>query len=155
MERIRCYTLFDITQTGVTNHRRVTGVTDQAGQSIDTPLGVNRSRNQQRNFETVIQLISLRTQPFELTVPINALHTDIDKLGLGNAYSGEQKVWMFDFSIEGDNIFAIGDNPTKLLDEDCKHVPMILKLTETAEISPYITVDIENRNLVFDLITHK
>ena len=154
MERIRCYTLFDITQTGVTNHRRVTGTTDRAGQSIDTPAGINRSRNQQRNFETIIQLISLRIQPFEITVPVYGIY-NMDEINLGNRYIGEQKVWTFDFSIEGNNIFGIGNNPTQLIDEDCKHVPMILNLTETADTTAYITVDDNNRNLRFDLITHK
>jgi hypothetical protein len=52
---IICYTLIDITSTGFVRKPK----TPQ-----DTKL-----RNQQRNYETFIQLISLRSQPSLITKP--------------------------------------------------------------------------------------
>ena len=62
--RYMCQTLFDITATGVTGHFKTTRVpyVDQAGQEIVDQATWNRSRNQQRNWETLTQILGLRTQ---------------------------------------------------------------------------------------------
>ena len=62
--KIRCRTLFDITATGITGHHKPSRIpfTDNSGQLILDERSWNRGRNQQRNWETLTQLISLRTQ---------------------------------------------------------------------------------------------
>jgi hypothetical protein len=74
MTKIRCRCLFDITATGVTGHFKSARVPfqDRAGKNIVNNATWNRSRNQQRNWETLTQLISLRTQVTELTDPVRA-----------------------------------------------------------------------------------
>ena len=64
MIKIKVCTLFDITTTGVTGHFKTSRIpfTDRAGHRIDTVDAWNRARNQQRNWETLTQLIQLRTQ---------------------------------------------------------------------------------------------
>lgn len=106
--KIQCQTLFDITATGITGHYRSSRVpfTDTAGQQIVDELTWNRARNQQRNWETLTQLISLRTQVYTTTPVL----TD--------------NRWSFEFTIESDSIFD-GD-PTELLKSDCQGVPMLL-----------------------------
>ena len=52
---ITCYTLFDITPTGIMNRHRP--VVDE-----EIPIWLQK-RNTQCNFDTVIQSISLRSQP--------------------------------------------------------------------------------------------
>ena len=66
-----CKTLFDITATGVTGHYKSSRVPfqDLTGTSITNEISWNRARNQQRNWETITQLISLRTQISELQTP--------------------------------------------------------------------------------------
>jgi hypothetical protein len=39
---------------------------DQAGQPIQDLAAWNRSRNQQRNWETLLQILGLRAQPMDL-----------------------------------------------------------------------------------------
>ena len=70
--KFMCQTLFDITATGVTGHFKSARLPflDHAGQTINNDISWNRSRNQQRNWETITQILSLRTQLFEITDPI-------------------------------------------------------------------------------------
>ena len=138
MEVIRIQTLIDITNSNVRRGNQ----------------GSQQELNQFRNWTTLLQSIGLRAIILYDRDP-QVETVDVSTLGFGTNYRGKQQVWTFDFSIEGNNIFAIGNNPTQLIDEDCKHVPMILNLTETADTTAYITVDDNNRNLRFDLITHK
>ena len=69
--KIICQTLFDCTYTGVTGHFRIAQIpfADRTGTVIRTEEQWYRARNQQRNWETLMQVISLRTQPLNLTIP--------------------------------------------------------------------------------------
>jgi nucleoside-diphosphate-sugar epimerase len=62
--KIYCETVFDITATGVTGHFKSSRIPfiDHAGHKITDSDSWNRARNQQRNWETLTQLIQLRTQ---------------------------------------------------------------------------------------------
>jgi len=66
--RILCRTLFDCSATGVTGHYRPSQVPfeDSAGNTIANQHDWMFARNQQRNWETLNQLISLRTQVFDV-----------------------------------------------------------------------------------------
>ena len=65
MIKIKVRTLFDITATGVTGHFK------SSRHDFDSQESWNRARNQQRNWETLVQLLNLRTQIMEITVPVN------------------------------------------------------------------------------------
>ena len=69
--QILCRTLFDITQTGTTGHFKPSHVPtrDRAGQTIIDQQTWTKSRNQQRNLETITQILQLRTQIFNPTIP--------------------------------------------------------------------------------------
>lgn len=98
--RYSCQTLFDITATGVTGHYK-----SASRLSVDE---WNHARNQQRNWETLIQIISLRTQVFELTTPVE--------------HNG---CWTFEFTVETLGVFGTDDDPTKVLRMDADGVPML------------------------------
>lgn len=121
--KIRCTTLFDITATGVTGHFRPgrTPFHDRGGKLITDIQSWNHSRNQQRNWETVTQLIGLRTQIEGLTDPVQ-----------------QHDRWTFDFESEIQEVFALDQDPLGLLKKDCEGVPMILGLEETASVSPVL-----------------
>ncbi len=132
--KIQCQTLFDITATGTTGHVKPSRMPyqDRAGTKIlDTELW-NRSRNQQRNWETVTQLISLRTQVTGLTEPVK-----------------NHQVWQFEFEVENENLFTNGMDQLAVLKQDCTGVPMLTALDESAEIGTVLTV---NTNIWFALI---
>ena len=114
--RYRLYTLIDITKTDVFSY---------------TPQQ-EKQRNQQRNWETVIQCISLRAQPIELTAHESTLE-DVANYSFGIQYSGEHRIWVCDFAIEHEGVFVAGVDKYGVLKEDFRTTPVILNLTETAK----------------------
>jgi hypothetical protein len=107
MKSFICATLVDITPTNVTR-------------------GDSLARDQQRNWETVLQVLSLKTQPIILGGP--ELLSDIDGVSkiFGEFYQTMQKVWIFKFASEQD-IYTVDQ-----LYEDFEQVPVITGLEESA-----------------------
>jgi hypothetical protein len=132
--KIYCETTFDITATGVTGRYRATRLPfkDCAGTIIETEAHWNRSRNQQRNWESITQVLGLRTQALNLTDPVR---------------NGSR--WQFDFEIEATNVYGSIEQPFELLYADCEGVPMILNLDETAVTTPLLCSHGSNQNIWF------
>ena len=67
--KIKVSTRYDCRRTGVTGHYRAGSAqfTDLAGQPVVNQPTWNRSRNQQRNLETLTQLVGMRTQLMSMT----------------------------------------------------------------------------------------
>lgn len=120
-----CKTLFDCSSTGVTGHFRIGQIPyqDRVGQQIRNVNDWNRSRNQQRNFETLLQIISLRSQPERISAP---QRTD--------------SMWSFSFEVEAESTFSLDGNadPFAALYKDCNGVPMIVGLDESQSIDPVL-----------------
>ncbi len=139
--KIQCRTLFDCSYTGTTGHFRVAEVpfVDRVGQKITDQTDWNKSRNQQRNWETLLQIIGLRTQPQDLTIPV---HRD----------GG----WEFEFKSESEGVFEIHGNPDPLagLKSDCEGVPMMLHLNKQPELAPTICVDGDGQNIWFSTVNN-
>jgi hypothetical protein len=137
--KIQCRTLFDCTYTGVTGTFRPSEIpyTDRAGQLVDSQIDWHRSRNQQRNYETLLQIFGLRTQPQEITPPICT-----------------NGVWQFEFEIESEGVFDVHESTDSLagLKLDCEGVPMMLNLTETQTTSPVLTTQGLQQNIWFSTI---
>ena len=132
--RFACTTLFDITATGITGHFKLTRIpfTDQAGHNIDSITAWNTARNQQRNWETLVQLISMRTQIFELITPAE-----------------EDKEWSFEFEVETPGIYGSDDNPVHILLSDADGIPMINHLNNKPDLAPMLVTDGPNQNIWF------
>ena len=132
--KIQCQTLFDITATGTTGHVKPNRMPyyDHAGAKISDVESWNRSRNQQRNWETVTQLISLRTQVNALTNPVKNGHD-----------------WQFEFEVENENLFTDGTDPLAVLKQDCTGVPMLTGLNESGNVGFVLEM---NTNTWFVLI---
>ena len=134
--RICVTTQFDCTATGVTGHFRPNTLpfNDSEGQLIDNEITWNRSRNQQRNWETILQIIGLYTQAQDIT-PTE--HTE----------SG----WCFEFSTDFDDVFSSQGDPLGLLKSACRGVPMFYDLDhapKTAMLDP-------GKNIEFAIVDHK
>lgn len=132
--KITCRTLFDITATGITGHHKPSRIPfeDRAGQPITDVMSWNRGRNQQRNWETLTQLIQLRTQLSELSDPVS-----------------RDGVWQFDFATEVTQVFDDGSDPLGSLKLDCAGVPMLVGLGERPGLEPSLAID---QNLWFDIV---
>ena len=114
--RHRGYTLIDITKTDVTKF---------------TPE-LERMRNKQRNWETVVQILGLRTQ----IMSINQLKTETKDLSqhvFGSDYQDKQRVWTFEFDVEFENLYLNDQDSYAILKKDFAQTPVLLGLDETAK----------------------
>ena len=136
--KVRCLTYFDITATGVKNHFKQSRIpfTDSAGNRINNADAWNRARDQQRNWETVNQLISLRALPVDITEPVKITHND-------------RSAWVFEFVIEQQGALAIDNNPIGALINDCNLIPMLTGLDETAMSDQFLSPGV---NIFFDVV---
>ena len=134
--KFACQTLFDITATGVTGHCKLTRMPfqDRAGRTIDNIESWNRSRNQQRNWETITQILSLRTQLFLLTDPIQ------DQTGTR---------WMFEFETESDGVYGPESDPVAVLRADAEGVPMLRELNNDPDIDTVLITQGPRQNIWF------
>jgi hypothetical protein len=131
-----CQTSFDITATGVTGHSKSARMpfVDRAGQHITDETSWNRSRNQQRNWETITQILSLRTQLFDLTDPIP------DQTGAR---------WMFEFETESEGIYGPVSDPVSILRSDADGVPMLRELNNDPDIENILVTKGARQNIWF------
>jgi hypothetical protein len=137
--KIRVKTYFDCTATDSTGHFRATQVPyqDAAGQEICDLDSWTRSRNQQRNWETINQLIALRAQPFDVSPP-----------------SSRNGLWSFEFFVENDLVYSESgrrDDFSALLSE-CHSVPMILGLNESLTQHDRLICQGPDQNIWFEPI---
>ena len=134
--RIRVTTQFDCTATGVTGHFRQNSLPfhDQEGQHIQDQMTWNRSRNQQRNWETILQIIGLYTQAQDISTTEKT-----------------QQGWQFEFSTEFDDVFNDRGDPLGLLKSACQGVPMFYDL----HAQPKTGMLESGKNIDFAIIEHK
>ena len=137
--RIKCTTCFDITETGVRNrsYRADQPFCDRRGQTINTAVEWQQARNQQSNWETVNQVISLRTLPEKISSP---------------AADSISTTWAFEFDVVDPSTIFYNSDPVGYLKADCAGVPMITGLGETGSTLPFLTADGEFANIWFEVI---
>lgn len=134
--RVRCTTKFDITETGVTGHFKPSRVpfADRAGRQIVDIITWNHSRNQQRNWETLTQLIGLRTQ-IDFSIPVR-----------------QDDCWTFEFETENETVLGDGVDALALLKNDCQGVPMIVGLGEQEDLDSFLQINGNRSNIAFEVI---
>jgi hypothetical protein len=108
--------------------------TDAAGQVIRDQATWNRSRNQQRNWETLQQILSLRTQIMQITPPVT------DQTGTR---------WMFEFETETQGTYGPESDPTQILRADAEGVPMLIALNNNPDVDPYLVTSGPRQNIWF------
>lgn len=128
---IRLLTLVDITATGV--------VRSNGNRDIE--------RNQQRNFETILQVLGLRTQPSILQYPqCHEVDKEDPSIWFGDLYYDKpQRVWSMYFTADHPTAYDTEDGILEGLRKDFEQVPVITGLTETAKfmlpiLYPYGTI---------------
>jgi hypothetical protein len=137
--KIICRTFFDCSATGVTGHFRPSQVPfeHRAGGVVQDQRSWNYARNQQRNWETLTQLISLRTQPIS-----------VDSLGQ------ESGIWSFEFEVESSLVYSTSgqENDISGLVNECAGVPMITGLQETLTEETVLVTQGTDQNIWFEPI---
>ena len=137
--KIQARTLFDCSATGVTGSFRIGQIPfeDRAGQTVTDVSSWTRSRNQQRNWETLQQMISLRAQPTITQTP-----------------KAKDGAWYFEFEVETPGVYSSNndlDNLDGLINE-CENIPMVTDLGEAKSLQPCLITQGPDQNLWFDTI---
>lgn len=140
--KIRCSTLFDITKTGIGRRQSVTR---------EASINENKSRNQQINFETILQIISMRCQPENITDPIKSTTTEKDKRW-GVEYNGRNDVWEFTFTTYHKEVFNDGENKLGNLLLDSDGVPMLTNLNETKSLISQLNISGDYKNIHYEIV---
>lgn len=145
--RMRCSTLFDITPTGVINRFKPAGPND---------LTWAYKRNTQCNFDTILQIISLRSQPEVVKSPtkLQLVNQDYDIFGFLYQTPSEDinYYWQFEFEIQHSSVFENGIIKYGALYEDCKGVPMIVCDTNINNLLSVLNISVELKNIHFEEI---
>ena len=145
---ITCYTLFDITQTNVPNRQRP---------EVDREIDEWRyKRNTQSNFDTIQQVISLRSQPEVLRKPKKELIRFDEFTEFGFLFEQQDNetypCWAFDFTIQHPSVFYDGVNELGSLYRDCDNVPMLRCGTEWNKLPTHLDSSDELRNIYFKVL---
>jgi|AntAceMinimDraft_6_1070360.scaffolds.fasta_scaffold04079_6 hypothetical protein len=124
--RIQLITLIDITQT---NARKG-----------DDPF----EQQQQQNFLTTVQTLSLRSNPTINDMPTCVVE-DVKTHNFGSVYKGKHSIWKLSFEYE-----QTIEDIMKILNEDFNLVPFITNLTETVavDIPVFNTNDKTIKNII-------
>ena len=101
---------------------------------LETPEHWNQARNQQRNWESILQIISLRTQPMNIVLPKKQLDS-----------------WHFEFEVEAEGVLSSGVDSDDLagLVADCEGVPMVTGLGEHTLDTATLHAQGSNQNIWF------
>lgn len=145
--RIECFTLYDIYKTGVLNRPKPVDCLDEELWRYQ--------RNTQANFDTIVQAISLRSQPDIVVDPyrIDIRFDDFDNFGFLYQQIEDETYpcWVFEFEIQHASIFNDGINELGHLYTDCDQVPMIRCGTEWDKLPYFLDSSVELRNIYFKI----
>ena len=148
MYLITCYTLFDITQTGVLNRHR------PANQDDTTWI---HKRNTQCNLDTILQVINLRSQPEMTTNPKKSIIKFSEFTNFGYLFNDEEEIncWSFSFMVNHSSVFNDGITELGVLYDDCHDVPMIKCGTEWDKLPNKLDATDELRNIYFEIVSNE
>ena len=133
MEVIEIKTLIDITNTNV---RRIN-------------QGTQQQLDQFRNWTTLLQCIGLRAIiNYDRDPRVET--ADVKDLKFGKAYTGQHRIWTFQFRPERPDAFSDNGESVGLLIRDLDKIPMIINLTETINTQRAVldTTDLSYANTV-------
>lgn len=137
--RIRCYTLFDITNTNIKRNHSFDSLENQ------------KKRYQQINFETILQVISMRCQPENISIPKKETYMLNDMFG--TEYKNKKNFyWYFDFDVYQAGVFENDQSKLGNLFLDSTDVPMIINLEECENLDNKINISTYKKNIHFELL---
>ena len=127
------YTLVDITDTCVNN-----------------PRGSTTEFRQAQNLNSLIQVLSMRTQPLDVRVT-SIDDASMDEYDFGTLFKDKQTVWCVTFTTDTHRAWASNDHQYTHLINDCNNVPVYIGLDETISLEPasFATNDTTNKNISF------
>ena len=148
MYEFRVHTLVDITDNG-TLHKPFPFKTP-GGEVVHDKESLSIARNQNNNFNTMLQLLQIRGNITWEAPPVQ-LNDPIANMKFGTAYEGKQNTWHFSFLVEQTEVYGDPQDPTANLTSDFDLVPILnfCKETATFPTSTFITQNPQTINTYF------
>ena len=140
MYEFRVHTLVDITDNG--NLKQSFPFKTKSEQVIHDKHTLAVARNQNSNFDTMIQLLQMRGN-VTWEVPPMMLSDTLGNSGFGSFYEGTQTAWHFQFFTEQTDVYGENLSPTEALLDDFHNVPVLSFCKETVTF-PLSTFDTQN-----------
>jgi len=139
MVTIQIKTYFDITATLVRHYFKKSAIPFQTadGSTITTEEQWALARNQQRNWETINQVISLRCLPESIGMPVC-----------------NNQLWSFEFDINDIEQLENEPGTLDLIKADCINVPLITGLSEKKKLANTLITDDSSQNIWFKVISN-
>lgn len=137
LDFIVAYTLIDITDTGYRN-----------------PKGSTVEYRQAQNLNTIIQILSMRTQ-LVISSVAKLDNQDLSQYNFGSNYNGSHSVWQLKFASEHANVWEKDGDKLYYAAHDCSNAPIHIGLTETVNTpNRFITDDNVDLNLYYISSAH-
>ena len=142
MHSFMIHTLVDITKNG--SLAKNFPFETAAGDMIDGKESLRTARNQNSNFNTMIQMLQIRGNIVWEEDPVRFTH-DLSVTKFGSYYEGTNTSWHFTFFTEQTDVFNDGDSDVGQLTEDFNLVPILTECKNTAHfpIRTFITKDLQ------------
>jgi hypothetical protein len=148
MHEYRVHTLVDITENG--NLKQPFPFKTKSGEMIHDRHSLAVARDQNSNFNTMLQLLQMRGN-ITWEQPPHRITDTIRNHAFGSFYEGTQTTWHFQFFTEQSGVYGDEQDPTAQLVEDFHHVPIVgfCKETVTFPHSTFDTQDLRTLNTYF------
>ena len=142
MHTFTMHTLVDITKHG--SLAKTFPFTTPAGDEIYGKETLKIARNQNNNFNTMVQLLQIRGNITWEEEPVRISH-DLTATQFGKFYEGQNTSWHFTFYTEQTDLFADTNGPVGQLTEDFNLVPILTNCKESAHfpIQTFVTKDLQ------------
>jgi hypothetical protein len=140
MYEFRVHTLVDITDNG--NLRQQFPFKTNSDEVIHDKHSLAVAKNQNSNFDTMIQLLQMRGN-VTWEVPPKKISDTLGNFTFGSFYEGTQTTWHFQFFTEQTGVYGEDLSPTEALLDDFHHVPILSFCKETVTF-PLSTFDTQN-----------
>lgn len=114
-----------------------------------------KDRNTQCNFDTILQAISLRSQPESVSDPVKVKVDLVTSDHFGFLYRQKEELvdcWKFTFEVQHGSVFEDDETPLGSLYKDVDAVPMIICGEELKDLAPFLDTTPELRNIYFSRI---
>ena len=138
MHEYRVHTLVDITDNG--NLQKQFPFQTSSGDVIHDKHSLSIARNQNSNFNTMLQLLQMRGNVTWELPPMRTEPQTLGNHGFGSFYEGKHTTWHFQFFTEQSGVYGDEIDPTAFLQDDFHQVPIISFCKETATF-PFSTFD--------------
>ena len=140
MYEFRLHTLVDLTENG--NLKQSFPFKTKSDEVIHDKHTLAVARNQNNNFDTMIQLLQMRGNVTWEHSPMKITGA-MTKFEFGTFYEGQQTAWHFQFFTEQMDVYGDELSPTESLLDDFHNVPIISFCKETVTF-PLSTFDTQN-----------